>query len=113
MARRRYTSRSIPKLTDPEEGAAAVRKFAIGLFDREDGRAANWPLIADALLRSAFGALDEMPAGAARDALLRRTHDAAYSRLTQQDAGVVSDGCVAGGPPPEDRTPSLRRDFRP
>jgi hypothetical protein len=29
------------------------------LFDREDGHAADWPLIAETLLREAFHALDQ------------------------------------------------------
>jgi hypothetical protein len=36
-------------------GAVLLRKFAIKLFDREEGEAANWPMIADKLFRAVFG----------------------------------------------------------
>jgi hypothetical protein len=59
---RPYTARSAPKKpADSADGAAHVRKFMIKLFDREDGMAADWPLIAETLLREAFYALDQSP----------------------------------------------------
>lgn len=79
--RRGYTSRPIQKPADAEGGAAAVRKFVIDLFDREDGKAADWPLIADALFRTAFGALDEAPHDPRTEKLLRRVHAGSYNRL--------------------------------
>ena len=36
-----------------------VRKFAIKLFDRDEGEAANWQLIAETLFKAAFDALDK------------------------------------------------------
>jgi hypothetical protein len=38
-----------------------LRPFMLKLFDREDGHAADWPLIAETLLREAFYALDQAP----------------------------------------------------
>lgn len=64
-----------------EEGAAYIRKYAIGLFDREDGKAADWPLIAETLFRAAFAALDEVGPDERSQSLLRRTHAGAYDRL--------------------------------
>ena len=51
-----------------------VRKFGIELFHRDEGAAANWPLIADTLFRAAFDALDRSPDDANRAALLRRVN---------------------------------------
>jgi hypothetical protein len=50
MRKARSTAAKTPKKpADAEAGAALVRKFAIKLFDRDEGEAANWPLIADTL----------------------------------------------------------------
>ncbi len=62
-----------------------MRKFMVDLFDREDGRAADWPLIADALLRAAFSVLDEIPNDRRTESLLRRVHAGAYNRLVQNE----------------------------
>jgi hypothetical protein len=61
--------------------AALVRKFAIKLFDRDEGEAANWPLIADTLFKAAFDAIDRSPDDASRAALLRRVNTGSYDRL--------------------------------
>jgi hypothetical protein len=80
---RSYTARSAPKKpADAAAGAAHVRKFMIKLFDREDGMAADWPLIAETLLAVAFDALDRAPADPRVLPLLRRTHSGSYDRLT-------------------------------
>jgi hypothetical protein len=69
-----------------DAGAALVRKFAIKLFDRDEGEAANWKLIAETLLKAAFDALDRSPDDASRVALLRRVHAGSYERLTADPA---------------------------
>jgi hypothetical protein len=90
---RPYTARSAPKKpADAAAGAAHVRKFMIKLFDREDGMAADWPLIAETLLAVAFYALDQAPADPRVLMLLRRAHSGCYDRL------------AAG--PPDSRPPS-------
>jgi hypothetical protein len=63
-----------------------VRKFAIKLFDRDEGEAANWPLIADTLFKAAFDALDRAPDDASRAALLRRVNTGSYDRLAGDPA---------------------------
>ena len=63
-------------------GAPHVRKFMVKLFDREDGKAADWPLIAETLLREAFHALDQSPNDPRVLALLRRVNAGSYDRLT-------------------------------
>jgi hypothetical protein len=52
-------ARTPKKPADAEAGAVLVRKFAIKLFDREEGEAANWKLIAETLFKAAFDALDK------------------------------------------------------
>ena len=87
MRKGRPPSAKTPKKpADAEAGALFVRKFAIKLFDRDEGEAANWPLIADTLFKAAFDALDRSPDGASRTALLRRVHAGSYDRLTADPA---------------------------
>ena len=56
--------REVPEARTPkkpaEAGAVLVRKFAIKLFDRDEGEAANWPLIADTLFKAAFALLTRL-----------------------------------------------------
>jgi hypothetical protein len=62
------------KPADAAAGVLYVRKFMLKLFDREDGKAADWPLIAETLLREAFYALDQSPGDPRVLAMLRRVH---------------------------------------
>ncbi len=87
MRKARSTAARTPKKpADAEAGAALVRKFAIKLFDRDEGEAANWPLIADTLFKAAFDAIDRAPDGASRAALLRRVNAGSYDRLAVDPA---------------------------
>ena len=53
--RRRTGARRPPKKPqDAASGVLFLRKFMLKLYDREDGHAADWPLIAETLLREAF-----------------------------------------------------------
>lgn len=82
MAARRSNSSAASKPADAAAGAPFVRKYMLKLFDREDGTAADWPLIAETLLAVAFDALDHAPDDARTVALLRRFEGGAYNRLT-------------------------------
>lgn len=114
MARgKRNIRTNAPKAADAETGAMAVRKFMIGLFDREDGRAANWPLIAETLFRSAFEALEEIPDEAQPDALLKGVHDRVYNRLVGNEAGPGTGPAEVAPGAAADSGLSVRRDFRP
>ncbi len=86
MARgRRYQGSSTSeKPADAAAGAPHVRHFMLKLFDREDGKAADWPLIAETLLREAFHAIDQAPDDPRTRALLRRAESGAYDRLTRE-----------------------------
>jgi DNA-directed RNA polymerase specialized sigma24 family protein len=68
--------------TTPEKAAGRGLRRAVcasihaSLFDREDGKAADWPLIAETLLREAFYALDQAPTDERAALLLRGIHSA-------------------------------------
>jgi hypothetical protein len=79
-------ARTPKKPADSEAGAALVRKFAIKLFDRDEGEAANWKLTAETLFKAAFDALDRSPDDASRAALLRRVNAGSYDRLAVDPA---------------------------
>jgi DNA-directed RNA polymerase specialized sigma24 family protein len=70
------------KPADAAAGAPLLRKFMLKLFDREDGKAADWPLIAETLLEEAFHALDQVPGDARVLTLLHRVNGGSYDRLT-------------------------------
>jgi hypothetical protein len=80
--RRSTAPRAPRKPADAAAGAPHVRKFMVKLFDREDGKAADWPLIAETLLREAFHALDQSPNDPRVLALLRQANAGTYDRLT-------------------------------
>src|SRR3954454_23413386 len=79
---RRHTQRpAAQKPVDAATGAPLVRKYMLKLVDREDGKAADWPLIAETLLAVAFDALDQSPDDPRALALLRRVNVGAYERM--------------------------------
>jgi DNA-directed RNA polymerase specialized sigma24 family protein len=87
MRKGRSTAARTPrKPATAEAGALLVRKFAIKLFDRDEGEAANWPLIAETLFKAAFDALDKSPDDTRRTMLLRHIHAESYERLAADPA---------------------------
>lgn len=63
------------------------------LFDREDGKAADWPLIAETLLREAFYALDQTPGEPRTLTLLRQVHSESYDRLAGNQPATDASLC--------------------
>jgi hypothetical protein len=87
MRKGRSTAARTPrKPATAEAGALLVRKFAIKLFDRDEGEAANWPLIAETLFKAAFDALDRSPNDTHRMTMLRQLHAESYERLAADPA---------------------------
>lgn len=80
MRKKPGASRTRP--ADAKAAAPFVRSYMIGLFEKEDGAAADWSLISETLFRAAFEAVETIPDGARRLSLLRRVHEGSYSRLT-------------------------------
>jgi len=69
----------------------------IDLFDRQDGEAADWPLLAETLLLEAFHFLDKKPDDPRVLKLLRRTAESAYKRQTAHWAETLN--LVTPSPP--------------
>jgi len=98
--RRRPGARRPPKKPqDVASGVLFLRKFMLKLYDREDGHAADWPLIAETLLREAFYALDQASTDPRSVTLLRHLHSDSYDRLTANPPAIHAP------PPPPDHVP--------
>src|SRR5271157_984850 len=94
-------SRSAPKSKRPasvEDAVERIRKFVVQLFMRDDGEGVDWssPIIAEALLKLAFQAIDRIPGGQRRYSLLRRIEMGVYNRMTV----LVTESYAEAGPPP-------------
>ena len=81
------------------EGAAWVRRYLIDLYDRRDGRAANWQLIAETAFKAAFEAADLAPLGDRKTAMILRLHAAAYDRLAEPSQAQVNEQLETGPVP--------------
>ncbi len=108
---RRYTPRPSPpeKPTTAAAGAPHVRAFMLKLFDREDGAAADWPLIAETLFKEAFAAHDQaalVPKTASlAHSIIQRVHTGAYDRIAATPADAFKDA-----PAPARSAPSVDYD---
>jgi hypothetical protein len=51
------------------------------LYNRQDGEAADWKLIAETLFKAAFDVLDKLPDDACRS-MARWVHEGSYGRVT-------------------------------
>jgi hypothetical protein len=91
-----------PASSGPPDGATEALRLLIELYDRQDGEAADWKLIADALFKAAFIALDKIPFENQRLALARRVHEGSYNRMT----GDVGSGAGQGGSDAPAATPA-------
>ena len=104
----RYKSRSASKSRRPasvDEAVERIRKFVVQLFMRDDGEGVDWssPIIAEALLKLAFHALDRVPDSRRVYKLLRRVEMGVYNRLTV----LVTEPYVDAGPAPFAPLPEL------
>ena len=98
--RRRTGARRPPKKPqDAASGALFLRPFMLKLFDRGDGHAADWPLIAETLLREAFYALDQAPTDP-RAALLRGIYSDSYDLLTANPPATLAPLSPSDHAPP-------------
>jgi hypothetical protein len=100
-------SRSATKSKRPasvEDAVERIRKFVVQLFVRDDGDGVDWstPIIAEALLKLGFHALDRMPRDSRRYALLRRAEMGVYNRITILVTESYEEaGPVPSAPPPD------------
>jgi len=78
----RGKSKRVQKPTTAASAAVFVRAYVLKLFHREDGQAADWPVIAETLLLAAFHAMDQRPHCPRVRKLLRRVEGGVYARLT-------------------------------
>lgn len=107
----RRTPSEAPKIAS--EGSAWVRRYLIDLYDRRDGEAANWQLIAETAFKVGLDAIDLAPHARRRDQMLNRLHEATYDRLAGAIA-PLSFGTHALGAPtaPQLKGPHLEGEPR-
>ena len=81
------------------DGAARIRALLVTEFDRQDGTGADWLLLLESLFRAGFQIADGRPDDGARRSIMRRVHEGAYNRLTEQ-AGVGTADTAGPAVPP-------------
>ena len=78
-----------PRKVQNEDPATLLHRYAVSLFDKGDGRAIDWPRAAIALFTAGLTCIDETRDTKDGQTVLRRVHDAAYTRLAgSQDSGT-------------------------
>src|SRR5690349_7684492 len=65
-----------------EAAALLIREYAVKLYDRQDGKGVDWGVVANALFRAAFDALDQISEDKAKQALAWKVHAGAERRAT-------------------------------
>jgi hypothetical protein len=70
-----------------KEGAAAVIRAAVKLFDRQDGNGVDKRLLAEILFLAAFETLDQVEQEDRRKILAGRVHIGAYNRIVGNKDG--------------------------
>ena len=84
------------------EGVAWLRVYAVQLFEREMGREADWPVIAQTMFAAAFSVLDEAKGGDRALSVLRRVEAGLYNRLAHNgDDGLPQVLDMGPGPTPD------------
>jgi hypothetical protein len=90
MPPRRRTQPPRPPAGPPasaKDGAAAVLKAALKLFDRQDGNGVDKRLLAEILFLAAFETLDQVAEEDRRKMLAGRVHIGAYNRIVGNKDG--------------------------
>jgi hypothetical protein len=94
-----------------KDGAAAVLKAAVKLFDRQDGNGVDKRLLAEILFLAAFETLDQVEQEDRRKILAGRVHIGAYNRIVgNKDGDDFSPSKT--GPGGRDLTPSNTFDLK-
>ena len=93
---RRGKSQRVQKPTTAASAAVFVRAYVLKLFNREDGQAADWPMIAETHFLEAFHAIDQMPHSPHVRKIIRRVEGGVYARLS----AIPSDPYKDVGPEP-------------
>src|SRR3954451_22819103 len=70
----------------PTEGADAVLKATVKLYDRQDGAGVDWRVIAETLFKASFAVLDRLPDDQ-RQFVAKSVHAGSYKRFSGADAG--------------------------
>lgn len=111
MAKPPRKSQRIQKPTTAAAAAVFVRAYVLKLFHRDDGQAADWPMIAETFFLEAFRAIDQMPHSPRMRKIMWRVEDGVMARLT----AVPDDPYKDVGPEPDAPPPStfegLQRHF--
>src|SRR4051812_37032353 len=68
------------------DGAAAVLKATVKLYDQGDGAGVDWRVIAETLFKAAFDVLDRLPDDQ-RQFVAKSVHAGSYRRFSGADAG--------------------------
>jgi hypothetical protein len=94
-----------------KDGAAAVVRAAVKLFDRQDGAGVDKRLLAEILFHAAFETLDQVAEEDRRKILAGRVHVAAYNRIVgNKDGDDLSQSKT--GPGGRDLTPANTFDLK-
>src|SRR5215213_7723211 len=84
------------------EGADAVLKATVKLYDRQDGAGVDWRVVAETLFKASFAALDRLPEDQ-KAPVARRVHAGAYERISgnpESDFSPSKTGPDVGGQSP-------------
>ena len=93
---RPYTARRPPKRPETvAEGADLIEQHALKTFNRADGQAVDWPLVAESLFLVAYRCLDKSLDPARRESILRRLEIATYDRMAGNKADIPAPSHAA------------------
>ena len=96
---RPYTARRPPKRPETvAEGADLIEQHALKTFNRADGQAVDWPLVAESLFLIAYRCLDKSADPARRESILRRLEIATYDRIAGNKADIPASSHAAPSP---------------